>query len=185
MNDTTFSAQLKAAKLTARKDPDSPDTIIRRVQFTLARDFSPADAEWIGAEAVHMRKLLQQRDLHRFEVEIDGYHAKASFHGLGGNADVAQLDGMTAVAGLVGSDEDEHEEINFTFEAFPEAKLLTFLAMAMKGQIDCELKALQLDLVVTAKNAEKPAAPPEPRQRTIAGVAATAPGRRNKRARKR
>ena len=49
MNDTTFSAALKSAKLTARKDPDNPDTIIRRIQFTLARDFSLEQAEWLGA----------------------------------------------------------------------------------------------------------------------------------------
>ena len=146
MNDTLFSATLHSAKLVARKDPDKPDTVIRRVQFVLARDFSIEQAEWLGAEATHMRELLQHRDLHRFEIEIDGYHAKASFHGLAGNADIAQVDGVKAVAGLVGSEEDEHEEINFTFEAFPEAKLLTFLAMAVKERIDCEFEVLQLDL---------------------------------------
>jgi hypothetical protein len=146
MNDTTFSATLKAAKLVARKDPDTPNTMIRRVQFQLTRDFSVEQAEWLGSEATHMRGLLQHRDLRRFELEIDGYHAKASFHGLAGNVDIPQLDGVTAVAGVVGSEEDEHEEVTFTFEAFPEAKLLTFLAMAVKERIECEFAVLQLEL---------------------------------------
>ena len=167
MNDTTFSATLKSAKLVARKDPDNPDTVIRRVQFTLAREFSPGDAEWLGTEAVHMRKLLQQRDLHRFEIEIDAYHAKAAFHGIGGNADIKQLDGVTATAGIVGSEEDEHEEINFTFESFPEAKLLTFLAMAVKERIDCELKVLQLELEPPKDAKQTPA--PAKRQQELPG----------------
>ena len=92
---------------------------------------------------------------------------------------------MKAVAGLVGSEEDEHEEINFTFEAFPEAKLLTFLAMALKETIDYEFQVLQLEL--DSKGAEPvPQAPPTGKQQALPGdetFTAKAGGKGGKRAR--
>ena len=142
MHDTAFTAMLKTGKLTARAEETKT---IRRVQFSLVRDFTVADAEWLGTEAIQLRSALKNRTLNRFEIPIDAYHAKASFHGRGGNVDV-DVDGITATAAVVGSEENEHEEVSYLFEAFPDAKLLTFLASSLKEHIDCELKRTQVQM---------------------------------------
>jgi hypothetical protein len=142
MQDSVFRAQLKSAKLTAKTVDEKT---IRRVQFALSRNFGPEDAEWMGEQAIRCRELLLRRDLSKFDFPIDAYHAKACFAGVGGNAEV-DVDGILASATVVGKDESEHEEITYTFEAFPDGKLLTFLASALKEWIDCDLKCSQLTI---------------------------------------
>jgi len=151
MYDTAFTAMLKTGKLTARAEETKT---IRRVQFSLVRDFTVADAEWLGTEAMQLRTSLQNGTLNRFEIPIDAYHAKATFHGRGGNVDI-DVDGITATAAVVGSDENEHEEVAYLFEAFPDAKLLTFLASSLKEHIDCEFKRTQTQMNFGEKDSDK------------------------------
>jgi len=147
--DATFTATLKAASLTARKHPDRPGTTLRRVRFALAREFGPGEAEWLGENAVRMRTLLQRRDLRRVEIPIDGYHAKVVLSGISGSAET-EVEGVTATACVVGAEDQETEKVTFVFEAFPEAKLLTFLAASLKGAVACEFLVSQLALEVGA-----------------------------------
>lgn len=163
MNDTAFTAMLKTGKLTARADEAKT---IRRVQFSLVRDFDEADAEWLGPNAIQLRSSLKNRTLNRFEIPIDAYHAKASLHAEGGNVEV-DVDGITATAAIVGADDKEREEITYLFEAFPDAKLLTFLASSLREHIDCELVRSQTEMDFHAakdKPAEKPKGKPGKRQ---------------------
>lgn len=143
MQDARFSAQLKSAKLTARSEADKT---IRRVQFALARDFSIDIADWLGPVATNQRELLVGGDIDKVEIPIDAYHAKATLSGMGGNAEVA-VDGISAAAVVKQSGEDQQtEEVTLVFEAFPEAKLLTFLAASVKEHIDCTFMRSQLTI---------------------------------------
>ena len=92
-----------------------------------------------------MRQKLQRGELDAFEIPIDAYHAKASFHGLSGNA-TAQVDGVKAAAKMSSGDEPR-PLLTLTFEAFPDAALLTWLAASVKEHVDVELLALQGDLL--------------------------------------
>jgi hypothetical protein len=144
MEDARFSAQLKAAKLTAKSEEDKT---IRRVQFQLAREFSVEIAEWLGDVALNQRALMIAGDVDKCELPIDAYHAKAELAGLGGTASVF-VDGISATASVKQGKEDEpqHEEVAFVFEAFPDAKLLTFLAATLKEYVDCDFKRTQLSI---------------------------------------
>jgi len=145
MKDAGFSATLKSAKLTARKNPDKPDAIIRRVRFELVKNFEASDAEWMGPTAIDGRKAMQSRDMKKIVLPIDAYHAKATLTG-NGTAEIADCAGVTATAAVKGRDESEHEEITFVFEAFPDAKLVTFLAASLGCGVDCTFAALQLEI---------------------------------------
>jgi hypothetical protein len=140
MNDISFGASLEGAKLIAR---NVDDKVIRRVQFKLGRPFSLEQADWLDAEP--LRAKLQRGELDAFEIPIDAYHAKASFSGTAGNA-AAQVDGVSAAAKMSGGD-DPTPLLVLTFEAFPEAALLTWLAASVKEHVDVELLALQGDLL--------------------------------------
>lgn len=149
MQDIVIQASLKSAKFTARKHPDKPDTMIRRVQFQLqCADFSHEHAEWLGDSAMVMREKLQSRDLNSFDLPINAYHAKMEASGLRGNA-TAEVDGVCAVAAVVGQEEKEHEELTLTFEAPCEAALLTFIGSSLKETVEVSLKASQLKLTTT------------------------------------
>ena len=144
MQDATFRAELHSAKFVTHKD--DAKKIIRRVHFTLVlSDFPINVAEWLGDEAVSLRLLLQSRSLRKFDQTIDFYFAKAALGSTFGNAD-ADVAGISAVAAVVGKDEDEHEEITLTFEAFPTAKLLTWIAASLKEWVDVEMVASQREL---------------------------------------
>jgi hypothetical protein len=153
MQDARFSAVLKAAKFVAHSEDDKT---IRRVQFALCAPFSLEIAEWLGAVATNQRDLMQNGDLDSCEIAIDAYHAKASFQGLAGNTS-ADVDGIKAVATVkAGKEEGEQsEDVTFTFEAFPEAKLLTFIAASLKEWIECDFKRTQLDLAGTGNQGGK------------------------------
>lgn len=141
MQDTKFKAELYSAKFTTRKDDQK--RVLRRVQFTLVLgDFPIHIAEWLGDVAISQRDLIQSRDLSKFEMEIDNYFAKATFSGTSGNAD-ADVAGILAVAEVVGQDEKEHEEVKLTFEAFPTAKLLTWIASSLKEWVEVDMAAMQ------------------------------------------
>jgi hypothetical protein len=167
MQDARFTAQLKAAKFVARNEDDKT---IRRVQFSLARDFSLDIADWLGAVATNQRDLLVKGDIDSVEIPIDAYHAKAMLSGLGGNAEM-QVDGVcaTAVVKAVGKDEGQREEVTFVFEAYPHAPLLTFLAAALKEHIDCEFKRSQLTIAQTMQD------PKERVKQAAKDLAATVP----------
>jgi hypothetical protein len=143
MKDITFQASLDGAKFIAR---NQEATIVRRVQFKLQRSFDLEQAEWLDAEP--LRGKLQRGELDAFEIPIDAYHAKASFHGLAGNA-TAQVDGVSAAAKMSSGDEPR-PMLALTFEAFPDAALLTWLAASVKEHVEVELLALQGDLLETA-----------------------------------
>lgn len=145
MKDAGFAATLKSAKLTARKNPDKPDQILRRVRFELVKLFSVGDAEWLGDAAVQQRKYLVDRFVKTFSMPIDAYHAKAEIVGVG-NAEIADCSGIAATAAVKGKEDDEREEITFVFEAFPDAKLVTFLAASLGCEVECSFKALQLEM---------------------------------------
>ena len=140
MKDITLTASLDGAKLIAR---NQEATIVRRVQFKLQRNFDLEQAEWLDAEP--LRGKLQRGELDAFEIPIDAYHAKASFHGLAGNA-TAQVDGVSAAAKMSSGDEPR-PMLALTFEAFPDAALLTWLAASVKEHVEVELLALQGDLL--------------------------------------
>jgi hypothetical protein len=144
MQDAKFRAELHSAKFTTRKD--DAKKVIRRVQFALILgDFPVNVAEWLGEEAVSLRLLLQSRSLRKFDLPIDYYFALAALESTSGNAD-ADVAGISAVAAVVGKDEDEHEEITLTFEAFPTAKMLTWIAASLKEWVDVEMVASQREL---------------------------------------
>jgi len=145
MRDAGFSATLKNAWLTARTNPDKPDTVIRRVRFELVKSFDEVAAEWLGDVAIKQRALMLSRDLKKVVMQIDTYHAKVELSGLGGNATIADCTGVQAAAVVKGKDDKEHEEVTFVFEAFPDSTLVTFLAMALGSGIDCSFAALQLE----------------------------------------
>lgn len=147
MNDLVFNANLKSARFAARKNPDHPDTVIRRVQFALTKTFGHEEAEWLGPIGIELLHNLQSRALNKGEIPLDGYHGKAEFSGLLGNAE-ANIDGIVAKATIAGTEDNEHEEITFEFEAPCEAKLLTFIGLSLKEHIDVDLKRLQLELDV-------------------------------------
>jgi hypothetical protein len=144
MKDAGFSAVLKSAKLIARKNPDKPDAIIRRVRFELVKGFSVDSAEWLGMVAVQQRLMMVDRDIKKCVIPIDAYHAKVEIAGVG-TAGIADCEGVSATATIKGKDDNEHEELTLVFEAFPDAKLVTFLAASLGRQIDCSFKALQLE----------------------------------------
>jgi hypothetical protein len=146
MKDAGFSATLKSAKLIARKNSDKPDTILRRVKFELVKNFEASDAEWLGETAMTGRKAMQARDMKKIVLPIDGYHAKAMLSGIGGNAEITDCSGVQAAAVVKGKDDDEHEEITYVFEAFPDAGLMTFLAMSVGCGIDCSFAKLQMEI---------------------------------------
>jgi len=143
VKDITLTASLDGAKLIAR---NQEATIVRRVQFKLQRSFDLEQAEWLDAEP--LRGKLQRGELDAFEIPIDAYHAKASFHGLAGNA-TAQVDGVKAAAKMSSGDEPK-PLLTLTFEAFPDAALLTWLAASVKEHVEVELLALQGDLLEDA-----------------------------------
>lgn len=148
MQDIVIQAGIKSAKFVARKNPDKPDTMIRRVQFQLqCGEFSHEHAEWLGDSAMVLREKLQSRDLNSFDLPINAYHAKMEVSGLRGNADT-EVDGVCAVAAVVGHEEKEHEELTLTFEAPCEATLLTFIGMSLKETVEVSLKSCQLELGV-------------------------------------
>ena len=88
MKDISFGASLDGAKLLAHNQEAK---VVRRAEFKLGRNFDLEQAEWLDAEP--LRQKLQRGELDAFEIPIDAYHAKASFHGLAGNA-TAQVDGV-------------------------------------------------------------------------------------------
>lgn len=145
MKDITLTASLDGAKLIAR---NQEATIVRRVQFKLGRHFDLEQAEWLDAE--QLRQKLQRGELDAFEIPIDAYHAKASFHGLAGNA-TAQVDGVSAAAKMSSGDEPR-PMLALTFESFPDAALLTWLAASVKEHVEVELLALQGDLPLDAND---------------------------------
>lgn len=148
MQDIEIQACLKSAKFAARKNPDKPDTMIRRVQIQFqCADFSEGHAEWLGEEAIILRRQLQSRALKSFDLLINAYHAKMSVDGGMGIAH-GEVVGVSASASVVGKEEDEHEELTLTFEANIEAKLLSFIGASLKEIVDVELKAIQLELSV-------------------------------------
>ena len=146
MKDISFGASLDGAKLLAHAVDDKT---VRRVQFKLGRPFSLEQAEWLEAEP--LRQKLQRGELDAFEIPINAFHAKASFSGMAGNAS-AQVDGVAATAKMSGG-EDPTPMLALTFEAFPEAALLTWLAASVKENVEVELLALQGDLLEKARNA--------------------------------
>jgi hypothetical protein len=141
MQDLTFNAALEAAKLTARTEDDKT---IRRVVFKLSRGFSLEQAEWLGDEACHMRGLMNRGVLEKFTQPIDAYVGKITLTGGAGTA-TAEVFGLAAVASMSGGEMPE-PLMALTFEAFPEAKLLTFLAASIKEFIDVELLASQTEI---------------------------------------
>ena len=146
MTNIEFQAILKSAKLTARKNPDNPAQILRRVQFSLHRsDFGVEEAEWLGDVGIQLRNNLQGRNLNRGEIPINGFHAIAEFSGMAGRTR-ANIDGLVAKAAVVGKEDEEHEEITFEFEAPCEGLLLTFFGASLKAVIDCDIRNSQLDL---------------------------------------
>jgi len=145
MKDAGFSATLKGAKLIARKNQDNPDQALRRVRFELVLPFDAMTAEWLGETAQGQYDMLTDRSIKRFSMAIDAYHAKAALSGMGGNAEITDAEGVSATAAVKGRDDKEHEELTLVFEAFPDAKMLTFLAQNIGGGIDCNFKALQLE----------------------------------------
>ena len=159
MQDHKFHGSLDGAKLTARNEEK---TVVRRVQFKFGCDFRIEDAEWLGVEA--MRTDLEHGVLDTFDVPIDAFHAKASFSGTKGNAEV-QVQGVSATAKMSGGEEPE-PRITITLEAFPDASLLSWLAASIKEYVDVELKALQGELPAIA---EPPPAKPK-RQVEIPGT---------------
>lgn len=145
MKDAGFAATLKGAKLVARKNQDKPDQVLRRVRFELVLPFDAMTAEWLGETAQGQYDMLSGRSIKRFSMAIDAYHAKADLSGAGGIAEIANAEGVSATAAVKGRDDKEHEELTLVFEAFPDARLLTFLAANIGGGIDCDFKALQLE----------------------------------------
>jgi hypothetical protein len=145
VNDIVFSATLKSAKLTARKNPDHPDTVIRRVQFSLSKTFGHEEAEFLGQVGIELLENLQGRVLNKGEIPINAYHAKAEFSGSRGSA-TAEIDGLVVKAAVVGNEDQEHEEITFEFEAPCEASLLVFFGLSLKEYIDCDVKRTQQEL---------------------------------------
>ena len=139
MKDISFGASLDGAKLLAHAVDDKT---VRRVQFKLGRPFSLEQAEWLEAEP--LRQKLQRGELDAFEIPINAFHAKASFSGMAGNAS-AQVDGVAATAKMSGG-EDPTPMLALTFEAFPEAALLTWLAASVKENVEVELLATQAEL---------------------------------------
>ena len=146
MNDHSFHGSLDGAKLIARNEEKD---VVRRVQFKFGCDFCIEDAEWLGVE--RMRTDLINGVLDTFDVPIDAFHAKASFSGTKGNAEV-QVQGVSAAAKMSGGEEPE-PRITITLEAFPTDVLLTWLASSLKEYVDVELLALQGDLLEKARNA--------------------------------
>jgi hypothetical protein len=146
MQDITIQAALKSAKITARKNPDRPDQMIRRVQIQLqCSDFSEEHAEWLGEEAIVLRRQLQSRALKSFDLLINAYHAQLAFAGARGNAE-AEGCGVSACASVVGKEAEEHEELTLTFELVPTATALTFVAASLKEVVDVDIKAMVLEL---------------------------------------
>jgi len=152
MNDIQFQASLKSAKLTARKNPDHPDTVIRRVQFSLTKTFGHEEAEFLGQVGIELLHNLQGRVLNKGEIPINAYHAKAEFTGSRGTA-TADIDGLVAKAAVVGNEDQEHEEITFDFEAPCESSLLVFFGLSLKEFIDIDLKRSQQEIAFGAPNA--------------------------------
>jgi hypothetical protein len=145
MQDIKIQACLKSAKFVARKNPDKPDTMIRRVSFQLQCPvFSEGHAEWLGEEAIILRRQLQSRALKSFDLLINAYHAKLEFDGASGSTS-GEVCGVSAAAAVIGREEDEHEELTLTFEAHIEAKLLSFIGASLKEFVDVDLKAIQLE----------------------------------------
>lgn len=146
MNDINISASLDAAKFTAHKHPDKPGTMIRRIEFKLVcPDFSVEHAEWLGEEAIDLRKKLQSRTLSSFTLLLGAYHAKLKLSGIHGNAETT-VDGIKAVAAVKGKDEDEHEELDLVFEAPVSDRLATFVGASLKETVGCDFAATQLEL---------------------------------------
>lgn len=150
MQDIQFGAALKSAKLIARKHPDKPDTIIRRVQFALRRDFGHEEAEFLGQIGIELLNNLKARNLNKGEIPINGYHAKAKFHGMAGTA-TAEIDGLVASAVVTGKEDKEYEEITFNFEAPCEGKLLTFFGLSISEFIECDIQRMQQELPLTSE----------------------------------
>ena len=146
MTDHKFHGSLDGAKLTARNEEK---TVVRRVEFKFGCDFRIEDAEWLSVE--NMRRDLMGGMLDTFKVPIDAFHAKASFSGTKGNAEV-QIQGVSAEAKMSGGEEPE-PRITITMEAFPDASLLSWLAASLKEYVDVKLLALQGDLLEKARNA--------------------------------
>jgi hypothetical protein len=145
MENIAIQASLKSAKLTARKNPDHPDTVIRRVQFSLTKTFGHEEAEFLGQVGIELLRNLQGRVLNKGEILIDAFHAKAEFVGSRGTA-TADIDGLVAKAAVVGNEDQEHEEITFDFEAPCEAGLLVFFGLSLKEFIDVDIKGTQQEL---------------------------------------
>lgn len=145
MKDAGFSAVLKSAILRARKSPDDPSTILRRVRFELVKPFDIESAEWLGDSAMKQWHMMAARDIKKCVIPIDAYHAKAELSGTG-NAEILDCEGVQATAAVKGKDDKEHEELTLVFEAFPDARLVTFLAASLGCEITCSFKALQLEI---------------------------------------
>jgi hypothetical protein len=145
MNDIIFSASLKSAKLTARKNPDHPDTVIRRLQFSLTTTFGHEEAVFLGQVGIELLRNLQGRVLNKGEIPINAYHARAEFTGSMGNS-IADIDGLVAKAYVVGNEDQEHEEITFDFEAPCSAGLLVFFGLSLKEHIVVDLKRTRLEI---------------------------------------
>jgi len=144
MKDAEFRAELKSAKLTFREVEGNP---IRRVEFSLCCEFTVEAAEWLGAVALNQRDLMVNGDVEKFTADISAYHAKASLSGTGGNVEL-EPDGILASATTKagkGEDGEPTYWVTFTFEAYPHASLLTFLAACLKEYIDCDFKRVQLE----------------------------------------
>jgi hypothetical protein len=150
MKDLTFKAALETVKLIARAEEK---TTVRRVVFKLSRPFTIEQAEWLGDEAVHMRKLMQGGSLDKFKVPIDAYAANMKLAGSFGNAE-AQVFGVAAEASMSSGDEPQ-PMLAITLEAHPEPKLLSFMAASMKEWIDIELLGLQQEVLPLASAVEK------------------------------
>jgi hypothetical protein len=166
MQDARFTAQLKAAKLIARSEGDKT---IRRVQFSLALYFTLEVADWLGAVATNQRDLMIHGDIDKVEIPIDAYHAKTTVSGLGGNAEMF-VDGVSATATVKsgGEDKEPSYEVVFIFEAYPDAKLLTFMAAALKEHIECDFKRTQLT-IEQAMNRSKDKGKEAAKEKTDAG----------------
>jgi hypothetical protein len=150
MKDITFRASLETAKLIARAEEK---TTVRRIVFKFSRTFDLEQAEWLGAEAVHMRMMMHGGTLDKFKLPIDAYAANMNLAGSCGNA-TSIVFGVAAEASMA-SGEEPKPMLALTFEAHPDAKLLSFVAASMKEWVDVELQGLQQESAVLTAEKER------------------------------
>lgn len=142
MNPIRFSATLETASLQAHPDDDKT---IRRVRFRFSLPFALDMAEWLGPDALEMRRLMVSGQLSKFSMPLDVVTFKAVFD-CNGTAE-ATLEGVAATAKMSGGEEPE-PLLALEFEAFPEAKLLTWLAASLKAECDVDLAPVQTEIEV-------------------------------------